>query len=661
MEMQSGLSTDVSNLTFFPDMSPIIWWLLLIVALLWFLSVFARLVGFSYRLLRGNDAFHVVEELIPSKKADSKTLLVAVHGWCSNRKTFENTASFASDEIEASTQTGVDTLLLKYPNGFLSDEDPNKISEEMSYLVGRVVERSSYDTIILMTHSMGTLLLREAYLADRRSYPSGVKPGVWWRKVSRFVQITGVNGGVDRDHHFQLRLGLWLGRWLGRGKLACAMERGSPFIENMRVAWVEYATARHRPSKGEGSTEKMPIVVQLRVKHDKIIDSANDIDVACAEGFYVFNVPRSTHSDIIDIGSSKKVTQSQKTRRELIGAALVYDASELEARANETTRIPKEEEGNVTDIVLVSHGIRDRGRWAPKFRTPIELSTGEAFKVVSPRYDRASAYTLLFGNRDKHARWFADYYVQLRTRYPRADRIHFIGHSYGTYVMAAALTQYRELKFDRVCLAGSVLPRDFDWSTKRRLGQIKSLMNVCASNDWAVALFPGTYDWARRNIPVIRNWRGLQIGDAGFAGFDQQHKGEIAFLRGGHGAFQASKVAIEIARKFIVDDAVIDWGDEAAKKEFDKDGVFKDTPAFWLKWANNFLPLFWMLVLLTFLVLFGLSADLIELGPHSAQNNEIAIIPNIVHFQEFSSAKIQSFLLMSGGYIAALRVVLVLI
>jgi len=85
------------------------------------------------------------------------------------------------------------------------------------------------------------------------------------------------------------------------------------------------------------------------------------------------------------------------------------------------------------------------------------------------------------------------------------------------------------MRFDRVLLAGSVLPVGYDWRGRRETGQVRRIRN----------------DRAARDIPVgvlCAGLRGLGMRDVGTAGVDGFHewdddaKSEVYYYPGGHSA-----------------------------------------------------------------------------------------------------------------------------
>jgi pimeloyl-ACP methyl ester carboxylesterase len=108
---------------------------------------------------------------------------------------------------------------------------------------------------------------------------------------------------------------------------------------------------------------------------------------------------------------------------------------------------------------------------------------------------------------DRQLRKFADWYTQMLSTYGPVD-FHFVGHSNGTYIFGRSLQRIPAMSFDKVYLAGSVLPRDFNWT--EHANQVGHLVNACGSKDVPVGLL----------CSALRGVGRRDLGVGGFAGFD---------------------------------------------------------------------------------------------------------------------------------------------
>ena len=130
-----------------------------------------------------------------------------------------------------------------------------------------------------------------------------------------------------------------------------------------------------------------------------------------------------------------------------------------------------ERESAYRSIVFVLHGIRARNdTWVSDLEAL--LRQDPTVCVVTASYGRISAYNFAFPlTRRRNLYWFQDQYTFRLANHPDLP-IHFVGHSNGTYVFGQSLRRIRAMRFDRIFLAGSVLPRDFDWPAFKSNGRI---------------------------------------------------------------------------------------------------------------------------------------------------------------------------------------------
>jgi hypothetical protein len=145
--------------------------------------------------------------------------------------------------------------------------------------------------------------------------------------------------------------------------------------------------------------------------------------------------------------------------------------------------------------------------------------------------------------RQRKVEWLMDRYVEARARYPNAA-FHYVGHSNGTYLVAQALCDYPAARFKHIVFAGSVVRRDYDWSsfTKQKPPRVEKVLNFVATQDWVVALVP-------KALQQMQLWRRRRIGlgSAGHDGFDQDIENvrveqdpvpvhQVKYIVGGHGS-----------------------------------------------------------------------------------------------------------------------------
>ena len=58
-----------------------------------------------------------------------------------------------------------------------------------------------------------------------------------------------------------------------------------------------------------------------------------------------------------------------------------------------------------------------------------------------------------------------------------------IAHSFGTYIVGAALEQFAEIRFDRIVLCGSIVRRDYNWGALIESGRVDAVLNDYGGKD----------------------------------------------------------------------------------------------------------------------------------------------------------------------------------
>jgi hypothetical protein len=206
-------------------------------------------------------------------------------------------------------------------------------------------------------------------------------------------------------------------------------------------------------------------------------------------------------------------------------------------------------------VVFVIHGIRDDGYWtrriAQRVREAAECAgqTADSNRTITATYGYFAMLPFIWPwIRREKVEWLMDEYVGAVARYPCAA-FSYVGHSNGTYLLARALEDYPAVHFRNVLFAGSVVRRDYRWRRLIAEGRIRQVVNMVASADWVVAIFPSGLE------PLPR----FDLGGAGFGGFKEAKTEtmvrEVRYVRGGHGAGIAEVHWRDIA-SYIVGDVV---------------------------------------------------------------------------------------------------------
>lgn len=365
-----------------------------------------------------------------------------------------------------------------------------------------------YDEIILVGHSMGGLLVRQAYLLATGGY-EGEHSSNWWRSVRRFVLLAAINRGFDLAQ-IRIRISDILSRTLsflclGRRMVVQDFMRGSEFITDLRLRWI--GLMRELPIE-------QPMIIQILGSRDSLVTREDSVDLEQFPNAYHWPVPGARHGDLplIERGEERELRYTF-IRDAILGRHL--------ERAEEPLKYEKKER-----VFFVLHGIRAANRdWVSDLDREIKAAFPNS-EVVTPSYGYLSAleFALPFLH-SRPIRIFQSYYSDYFAINPGAP-FHFIGHSNGTYILGRSLLSLSGMKFDRVVLAGSVLPRKYPW--RKLLGrQVKAVRNDQANRDWPVGILCSALTGLGRR----------EIGTGGYEGFfdDDNNIVQNSFYNGGHG------------------------------------------------------------------------------------------------------------------------------
>lgn len=183
-------------------------------------------------------------------------------------------------------------------------------------------------------------------------------------------------------------------------------------------------------------------------------------------------------------------------------------------------------EARTPRIVVTIHGIQTQGKWQ-KDVTPHFARHGLVPYHI--HYGWFSAFAFFFTwSRNKKVqsvrRELRDLVYQTGVR-----RFSVFAHSFGTFLAMEALTRENgNLKYDRVVLTGSILPRNYDWTKILEEKWVMAVRNERATSDWVV----GIVNFVSKHLHWIS---GLIAGDSGRSEFDQKLPALIdAFVFGAH-------------------------------------------------------------------------------------------------------------------------------
>ena len=142
-------------------------------------------------------------------------------------------------------------------------------------------------------------------------------------------------------------------------------------------------------------------------------------------------------------------------------------------------------------VVLLIHGIRTRAEWQTSVKTALE---DEGLTAAIPLgYDYLDLLnfwcplTRRYPIRRLHKK-----IAEAMRHYPDA-RLSAIAHSFGTYSLATLLSDFANIRLQRLILCGSVLPLDFQWW---HLGLPHKVLNECGRKDvWPVMATRATWGY----------------------------------------------------------------------------------------------------------------------------------------------------------------------
>ena len=447
----------------------------------------------------------------------------------------------------------------------------------------------AYASITFIGHSLGAVLARKIVIVafgeqrDRTGdcpAPFGdafakfrEKPRDWAPLIKRLVLLAGINRGwsvsstLDWWTSVKWSLFQFLGENLpGAPLMIFAIRRGAPFLVQTRLQWLALMDPNFGPRPNIVSVQLLGTVDDEVSPDDNVDYSVDLFGNNGSSSYFYLEVKESGHGDVIEMSPSGPKSQPKSARAERRTKFLtaLNDSPEVLkgeciSREDMADNLPPEPDFKVTDVVFVVHGIRDKGYWTQKVaRTIKKLSSAtpgseRKFKSWTSSYGYFAMLPFVVPSvRQRKVEWLMDHYAEARARYPNAD-FHYVGHSNGTYLAAQALKDYPAARFKRIVFAGSVVRRDYQWSTlthptksnHKAPPRVEKVLNYVATADWVVALFP----------KGLEPWKSFNLGSAGHDGFDEASKDgpvyEVEYIVGDHGAGHQESNWEDIAR-FIV-------------------------------------------------------------------------------------------------------------
>ena len=556
-----------------------------------------------------------MENLEPGTARDE--LVVMLHGFS---RAQERIASLRETVREVKPDADIYAPLLPYVNGVRCCDNLESIIVHLMHEIDRLVTQHQYKSITLVGHSFGGVIARKVAIlahgeqiqepdspANKEQRPAPFEPDFkdfrqprsWADKIRRLVLLAGMNRGwtVSSAMDWLTTIKWSLGQLFGetvmtalrrRKPIIFAIRKGAPFLVQTRLQWL----ALMDPDYGR---RPELIAVQLLGTQDDFVAPDDNVDYAVdlfgePQTYFYIEVANSDHGSLVDMAKAgpAETTHIRAERREKFALALTAGRDQLAdqsiPREQMADNLPAKPTFDVTDVVFVIHGIRDKGFWTQKIARNIKReaakanqeealafarakaagSPEQASKMEKPKERKFESCTESYGYyamlpfvlksvRQRKVEWLMDRFAEARARYPRAT-FHYVGHSNGTYLAAQALLDCPAVRFKHIVFAGSVVRRNYNWLDLIRPPEnaapewqqrVEQVLNYVATKDWVVALFP----------KGMQPWRYFNLGSAGHDGFNEATEGgpvhNVNYIVGNHGAGHEEPHWKDIAR-FIV-------------------------------------------------------------------------------------------------------------
>lgn len=419
-------------------------------------------------------------------------------------------------------------LFFSHQVQFTSLGTAQAIARELDSCIASKMVDGHYDSITLIGHSIGGMIVRRAYLiGSGATDETPATPAEWTRKVDRILLFASVNKGIPRDATWWSPGANWLLRLLPHPHFVLEdLAFGSDFIADTRIAWIRHF-GKWSGDTNARPTHKPPYVVQFWGTVDSIVKEKDNADLEAFAGPVVVRVPGAEHGNLQRLEA--EFTEDPASRWALMRQQLFDPIPKSTPRTHRPRR-----------LLFVVRGIRDSSNsdWVQDL-----ASRAEEFyegNVEMPEYGYFTAAQ--FAIRPIRARnipSFRDLYAERLAENPRTE-FDLIAHSNGTYIFGQSAISTPSMLFRNVVLAAPVLPEEFEWTKLFRRKQIQNARYDAAQLDWPVGIL----------CPALRALGFWDVGPAGLVlfGTSEQMAGshqlkKVSWYGGGHSAALTVNVA----------------------------------------------------------------------------------------------------------------------
>ena len=159
-----------------------------------------------------------------------------------------------------------------------------------------------YNSITLIGHSIGGMLVRRAYLESSGEFSDYLPASTGWTfKVNKILLFASVNRGIAVDAEWWSPIANWRLRIIPHPKFVLEdLAYGSDFIADTRIAWIRYFAKLSNNLITQNATNiSMPEVVQFWGTEDSTVSEQDNADLEAFSGNVIERISGATHGNLI--------------------------------------------------------------------------------------------------------------------------------------------------------------------------------------------------------------------------------------------------------------------------------------------------------------------------------------------------------------------------